>query len=168
MSFPLPGLYVSTSCPLQLQKNESQPHPLFLRHQERTHAGWWGLLVLIHAHLSPSLRTTWKRYPHWSIFTDPQWNIILFTCPISREGQYFLSITLCPVPSDDDSITSNCFFMLGKMGKPNQTLWVMPFHVVGICTQWYSPNKFEDIDSAMKLTVEDKTILSKAMILLDL
>ena len=72
------------------------------------------------------------------------------------------------VPSDDDSITSNCFFMLGKMGKPNQTLWVMPFHVVGICTQWYSPNKFEDIDSAMKLTVEDKTILSKAMILLDL
>jgi hypothetical protein len=32
------------------------------------------------------------------------------------------------VPTDDKLITPECFFTLGKSGKPNQYSWIMPFH----------------------------------------
>ena len=98
--FPSLGLHVSSLCPLQLQKNKSQHHPLFPRHQERTHIVWQRLLFLINARLSPSLKT-WKRCPCWSFFTDPQWKVVLSTrptprCQISRDKWLSLSKTLCP------------------------------------------------------------------------
>ncbi len=40
------------------------------------------------------------------------------------------------VSSNDESISPSYFFTLGKMGKPYQTPWVMPFHVI--------ENVFED------------------------
>jgi hypothetical protein len=66
------------------------------------------------------------------------------------------------VPSNDESISVSCFFTLGKTGKPNQALWLMPFRVLGKCIQRCNPVKFENIDSAVKFTI-DKTILSNRM-----
>ena len=65
--------------------------------------------------------------------------------------------------SDDDSFSPNCFFTLGKMGNPNQVLWLFSFHVLGKCTQRYNPGKFKDVDSAVK-SIVDKTILSNHML----
>ncbi len=63
------------------------------------------------------------------------------------------------VPSNDESISPNWFFMLGKMGKPNQVSWMMPFLVLGKCTCRYSLSKFDDVDSAVRFNI-NRTILS--------
>ena len=63
------------------------------------------------------------------------------------------------VPSNDESISPNWFFTLGKMGKPNQVSWMMPFLVLGKCTWRYSLRKFDDVDSAMRFNI-NRTILS--------
>ena len=49
------------------------------------------------------------------------------------------------------------------MGKPNQMGWVMQFHVLGKWIWRYSPDEFEDVDSAVKFII-DKTILSNCML----
>ena len=63
------------------------------------------------------------------------------------------------VPSNDESISPNWFFTLGKMGKPNQVSWMMPFLVLGKCTWRYSLSKFDDVDSAMRINI-NRTIFS--------
>jgi hypothetical protein len=70
------------------------------------------------------------------------------------------------VPRDDESISPSCFFMLSKMGKPNQASWVVPSCVLGKCIQRYNPGKFKHIDSALKFTI-NKIILSKRMLFSD-
>jgi hypothetical protein len=66
------------------------------------------------------------------------------------------------VPTDDVSITPKCFFTLGKLGKPNQSSWLMPFHVLGKCMHRYNPGQFIDVDAAVRSTVE-QTILTNHM-----
>jgi hypothetical protein len=66
------------------------------------------------------------------------------------------------VPTDDVSITHECFFTLGKLGKPNQSSWIMPFHVLGKCMHRYNPGQFIDVDCAVRSTVE-QTILTNRM-----
>jgi hypothetical protein len=63
------------------------------------------------------------------------------------------------VPTDDVSITHEYFFTLGKSGKPNQSSWIMPFHVLGKCMCRYNPRQFIDVDAAVRSTVE-QTILT--------
>jgi hypothetical protein len=63
------------------------------------------------------------------------------------------------VPTDDRSITLECFFTLGKLGKPNQSSWLMPFNVLGKCMHRYNPGQFIDVDAAVRSTVE-QTILT--------
>jgi hypothetical protein len=59
------------------------------------------------------------------------------------------------VPADDTSITPECFFTLGKSGKPNQSSWIMPFRVLGKCMRRYNynPRQFIDVDTAVRSTV---------------
>ena len=66
------------------------------------------------------------------------------------------------VPTDDKSVTPECFFTLGKSGKPNQALWLMPFRVLGKCMHRYNPGQFIDVDAAVRSTVE-QTILTNRM-----
>jgi flagellar biosynthesis GTPase FlhF len=66
------------------------------------------------------------------------------------------------VPTDDKLITPECFFTLGKSGKPNQYSWIMPFHVLGKCMRRYNPGQFNDVDAAVRSTVE-QTILTNRM-----
>jgi hypothetical protein len=66
------------------------------------------------------------------------------------------------VPTDDKSITPECFFTLGKSGKPNQAFWLMPFRVLGKCMHRYNPGQFIDVDAAVESTVE-QTILTNHM-----
>ena len=98
---PSLGLHVSSSRPLQQQQRKSQPHPPFLLHQERTHVGWLDLSVLMHAHLSPSLKTQ-KRCTCWRIFMNQKRRVVLSThptprCQILRDVWLSLSITVRPV-----------------------------------------------------------------------
>jgi hypothetical protein len=41
------------------------------------------------------------------------------------------------VPSDNTSITPECFFTLGKVGCPNQSSICMAMHVLGKCMRRY-------------------------------
>ena len=41
------------------------------------------------------------------------------------------------VPRDDPSISPECFFTLGKEGRPNQASILMPMHVLGKCMRRY-------------------------------
>jgi hypothetical protein len=66
------------------------------------------------------------------------------------------------VPTDDVSITPECFFTLGESGKPNQASWIMPFRVLGKCMRRYNPGQFNDVDAAVRSTVE-QTILTNRM-----
>ena len=66
------------------------------------------------------------------------------------------------VPTDDKSITPECFFTLGKSGKPNQASWLMLFRVLGKCMHHYNPVQFIDVDAAVECTVE-QTILTNYM-----
>ena len=66
------------------------------------------------------------------------------------------------VPTDDKSVTPECFFTLGKSGKPNQSSWLMPFRVLGKCMHRYNPGQFIDVDAAVESTVE-QTILTNHM-----
>jgi hypothetical protein len=66
------------------------------------------------------------------------------------------------VPTDDVSITPECFFTLGKSGKPNQSSWSMLFRVLGKCMHRYNPGQFIDVDAAVRSTVE-QTILTNRM-----
>jgi hypothetical protein len=66
------------------------------------------------------------------------------------------------VPTDDISITPECFFTLGKSGKPNQSSWIMPFRVLGKCMRCYNPGQFIDVDAAVGSTVE-QTIQTNCM-----
>jgi hypothetical protein len=66
------------------------------------------------------------------------------------------------VPTDDISITPECFFTLGESGKPNQASWIMPFRVLGKCMRRYNPRQFNDVDAAVRSTVE-QTILTNRM-----
>ena len=68
------------------------------------------------------------------------------------------------VPTDDKSITPECFFTLGELGKPNQSSWIMLFHVLGICMCRYNPGQFidVDVDAAVRSTVE-QTIQTNRM-----
>jgi hypothetical protein len=66
------------------------------------------------------------------------------------------------VPTDDVSITPECFFTLGKSGKPNQSSWLMPFRVLGKCMHHYNPGQFSDVDAAVRSTVK-QTILTNHM-----
>ena len=56
------------------------------------------------------------------------------------------------VSTDDVSITHECFFTLGKSGKPNQSSWIMPFHVLGKCMCGYNPRQLIDVDAAVRLS----------------
>ena len=58
------------------------------------------------------------------------------------------------VPTDEKSITLECFFTLGKSGIPNQSSWIMPFRVLGKCIRHYNPRQFIDVDAAVRSTVE--------------
>jgi hypothetical protein len=40
-------------------------------------------------------------------------------------------------PTDDPSISPECFFTLGKEGRPNQASILMPMRVLGKCMRWY-------------------------------
>ena len=103
--FSLLGLHVSLLCPLQQQKSKSQPHPLFPCH----------LSVLIHAHLSPSLKLGRDVHVEESsrIHAGGSFN----TKMSDFKGQmiiFFLNF----VPGDYESILPNCFFMLVNQGNP--------------------------------------------------
>jgi hypothetical protein len=41
------------------------------------------------------------------------------------------------VPTDDKSISPECFFTLGKEGRPNQRSILMPMRVLGKCMRRY-------------------------------
>ena len=41
------------------------------------------------------------------------------------------------VPTDDPSISPECFFILEKEGRPNQTSVLMPMRVLGKCMRRY-------------------------------
>jgi hypothetical protein len=58
------------------------------------------------------------------------------------------------VPTNDVSITTECFFTLGKLGKPNQSSWLMPFRVLGKCMRCYNPGQFIDVNAAVRSTVK--------------
>jgi hypothetical protein len=66
------------------------------------------------------------------------------------------------VPTDNKSITPECFFTLGKLGKPNQASWLMLFRVLRKCMHHYNPVQFIDVDAAVEYTVE-QTILTNYM-----
>ena len=61
------------------------------------------------------------------------------------------------VSTDNVSITPECFFTLGKSGKPNQSSWSMPFRVLEKCMHRYTPGQFIDVDAAVRSTVEQTT-----------
>ena len=67
------------------------------------------------------------------------------------------------VPTDNVSITPECLFTLRKLGKPNQSSWIMPFRVLGKCMLRYNPGQFIDVDAAVRSTVE-QTILTNCML----
>jgi hypothetical protein len=53
------------------------------------------------------------------------------------------------IPTDNKLITPECFFTLGKSGKPKQASWLMPFRVLGKCMHRYNPGQFIDVDAAV-------------------
>jgi hypothetical protein len=66
------------------------------------------------------------------------------------------------VPTDDVSISPECFFTLRELGKPNQSSWIMPFRVLGKCMHRYNPGQFIHFDAAARSTVE-QTIQTNRM-----
>ena len=67
------------------------------------------------------------------------------------------------IPTDDVSITPECFFTLGKWGKPNQSSWSTPFCVLGKCMHRYNPGQFIDIDAAVRSTVQQIILTNHIM-----
>ena len=76
------------------------------------------------------LNVNWPLYPPNSKMSDFRRQLIIFVHNV--------------IPTDDVSITPECFFTLGKSGKPNQSSWMMPFRVLGKCMRRYNPGMFID------------------------
>ena len=94
------------------------------------------------------LNKNWPLYPSNSRMSDFRRQILIFVHNF--------------VPTDDISITPECFFTHGESGKPNQSSWIMPFHVLGKCMRRYNPGQFIDVDAAVRSTVE-QTIQTNCM-----
>jgi hypothetical protein len=90
----------------------------------------------------------WTLYPPNSRMSDFKRRIIIFIHNF--------------VPTDDVSITPECFFTLRKSEKPNQSSWLMPFCALGKCMHRYNPGQFIDVHAVVRSTVA-QTILTNRM-----
>jgi hypothetical protein len=70
-------------------------------------------------------------------------------------GNIVLLLSSNFVPSDDKSISSECFFTLEKQGRPNQSSILMPMRVLGKCMR-----RYQNFDDDAIVTNLDAVILT--------
>ena len=78
-------------------------------------------------------------------------------CRMENFSRRFVIVHQNFVPDDDGSITEDCFFTLGKEGRPNQRSICRPIRIIAQCVRRYK--NFLDDNKAV-LSIVDKLLLT--------